>query len=72
MMRYGMRCGALCRFIIGIRSGLTAEEEKVPGTIDCRLGSGKPLFGSLQGDVRLQLLVSRVYDFWFVQSTHLV
>ena len=35
------------------------------------LGSGKPLFGSLQRDVPLQLLACRAYDFGFVQSRYL-
>lgn len=36
------------------------------------LKSGKPLFGLLQGDVNLQLLASRAYDFGFVQNKYRV
>lgn len=36
------------------------------------LGSGKPLFGSLQSDVNLLLLASKAYDFGFVQSKYRV
>jgi dihydrofolate reductase len=36
------------------------------------LGTGKPLFGPLQNDVRLELLSSKAFEFGFVQSKYRV
>lgn len=57
-----------------IQSFLVANlvDEMTITVIPVLLGSGKPLFGSLQRDVNLQLLTSRAYDFGFVQSKYLV
>lgn len=41
-------------------------------TIPVLLGSGKPLFGALPADVRLQHLSTRAYEFGFVQTTYRV
>ncbi len=57
-----------------IQSFLQADlvDEMTITVIPVLLGSGKPLFGSLERDVGLQLLASRAYDFGFVQSKYLV
>ena len=36
------------------------------------IGSGRPLFGPLSGDVRLEHISTRAYDFGFVQSKYRV
>lgn len=46
-------------------------DEMTITVIPVLLGSGKPLFGSLQREMSLQLLASKAYDFGFVQSTYL-
>ena len=57
-----------------IQSFLAANliDEITITVIPVLLGSGKPLFGSLQRDVNLQLLGGRAYGFGFVQSTYVV
>ena len=41
-------------------------------TIPIIIGEGKPLFGSLSSDVKLELISSQGYDFGFVQSKYRV
>lgn len=41
-------------------------------TIPVLLGEGKPLFGPLPEDVRLELLVSKAFEFGFVQNKYRV
>ena len=63
-----------------IDGGLTIQSFLAAGLIDeititlipILLGSGKPLFGPLSGDVHLELVSSRAYDFGFVQNRYRV
>ena len=63
-----------------VDGGLTIQSFLAAGRIDeitltlipVLLGQGKPLFGSMVGDVHLQLLSSHAYDFGFVQNTYRV
>jgi dihydrofolate reductase len=63
-----------------VDGGLTIQSFLAAGRIDeitltlipVLLGQGKPLFGSMAGDVHLQLLSSHAYDFGFVQNTYRV
>ena len=41
-------------------------------TLPVLLGKGKPLFGPLPEDVRLELLVSKAFEFGFVQNKYRV
>ena len=47
-------------------------DEIIITTIPIILGDGKPLFGPLPGDVKLELISSQAFDFGFVQSKYRV
>ena len=61
-----------------IDGGLTIQSFLAAGLIDeititaipIILGEGKPLFGPLSGDVKLELISSQGYEFGFVQSKY--
>jgi dihydrofolate reductase len=63
-----------------VDGGITIQAFLAAGLIDemtitvipVLLGSGKPLFGALPGDVELELLSSRAFEFGFVQSKYRV
>lgn len=63
-----------------VDGGATVQSFLAAGLIDeitvtwipILLGSGRPLFGALAGDLHLELLESRAYDFGFVQSRYRV
>ena len=63
-----------------IDGGLTIQSFLAAGLIDeiiittvpILLGGGKPLFGPLPGDVKLELVSSQAFDFGFVQSKYRV
>jgi dihydrofolate reductase len=63
-----------------IDGGLTIQAFLQAGLIDnltitiipILLGSGKPLFGPLKGDVQLEHLATKAYGFGFVQSQYRV
>ncbi len=51
-----------------LRSGLI--QELTITVIPVLLGSGKPLFGSLESDISLQHLMTHAYPFGFIQSKY--
>lgn len=51
-----------------LRAGLI--DELTVTTIPVLLGSGRPLFGPLDGDLALERLSTKAYDFGFVQSRY--
>ena len=63
-----------------VDGGLTIQSFLAAGLIDeititlipLLLGDGKPLFGKLPGDVKLELISSQAYEFGFVQNTYRV
>jgi dihydrofolate reductase len=67
-------------FNLYIDGGITIQRFLAAGLIDeltittipILLGKGRPLFGPLEQDIRLELASSRAYDFGFVQNRYRV
>jgi dihydrofolate reductase len=57
-----------------IQSFLAADliGEMTITSVPILLGAGKPLFGPMQKDVRLELLACKAFEFGFVQSKYRV